>query len=594
MHDILRFPFDPAQVLKKRKSIKREILGQNTPFMEKKIAILGGSTTHDIKEILELFLLDYGIRSVFFESEYGQYWQDAVFTNPELVIFHPDMIFIHTSIRNIKQFPELSDDEEKVNELLEKQFEHFSMMWEKLSRTYLCPIIQNNFEFPYFRLLGNQDASNIHGRVNYISRLNQKFYEYSQNHANFYINDINYQSADYGLSKWSNPQYWYLYKSSLCIEAIPLLSYNVANIIKSIFGKNRKAIAIDLDNTLWGGIIGDDGVKGLEIGQDTPVGQAYYDFQNYLLALKKQGIILNIISKNDHKNAIAGLNHPQMLLKPDDFICIKANWEPKSANLLDISREISLLPEAFVFVDDTIAEQDLVKQQIPGVAIPNIGKIEHSILNIDRAGYFEVTQISNDDLNRNTMYKENIARAQFQSSFSNYTEYLLYLKMKATIKPFESMYFSRLVQLINKSNQYNLTTKRYTQEDIEMIATSSKYITMYGKLEDRFGDNGLVAVAIGEINGKRLDIILWLMSCRVLKRDMEYAMMDSMVNEAKKRNVESIYGYYYPTEKNEMVNDFYEKQGFEKISEDTYGNSIWILDVTKYANRNQIIQIVAN
>lgn len=542
--------------------------------------------------MLELFLLNYAIRPAFFESEYSQYWNDAMFGNSELEALRPDIIFIHTSSRNIKAFPSLDSTKQNSEDLLLQQYEHFAVMWDKLSKVYHCPIIQNNFEYPFFRLMGNMDASDFRGRVNFVTRLNLMFYEYAQSHDNFFINDINYQSALYGLEKWSDTFYWHMYKYALCLDAVPLLAFNVANIIKSIFGKNKKAVALDLDNTLWGGIVGDDGVEKLELGQETSMGQAYTEFQDYLRNLQKQGVLLNIISKNDRENALAGLNHPQMTLKPDDFTCIKANWEPKSSNLIQMAQELSLLPESFVFVDDNPAEREIIRQQVPDAAVPELDRVEHYINAIDRAGYFETTILSQDDLKRAEMYRENAKRTELQLSFANYEDYLLSLEMKAEIAPFTELYMSRIAQLTNKSNQFNLTTKRYTNEEIESTSKDSQYITLYGKLADKFGDNGVVSVVIGHVQGEELDIILWLMSCRVLKRGMEFAMMDKLAEKAASIGIKRINGYYFPTAKNGMVKDFYDKQGFTKLSEDNNGNKKYTLDISNgYEKRNKVINI---
>lgn len=597
MHHLLEYPFDGQVILRKRKTIRRELLnvpGNGAAFIEKHVAILGGSTTHDIKETLELFLLNQGIAPVFYESEYGQYWQDAMFENEQLLAFHPDVIYVHTSNRNIRRFPEPADTAEAVDALLKQEYDRFLAMWEALRSTYHCPIIQNNFEYPFYRLLGNRDAGDIHGRVNFITRLNLKFYEYAQLHQNFFIHDINYLAADYGLEKWSDPFFWHMYKYALCMDAIPTLAFSVSNMIKSLFGKNKKALALDLDNTLWGGVVGDDGVDNLELGQETSLGQAYTEFQQYLREQKNRGILLNVISKNERENAIAGLNHPDGILRPDDFISIKANWEPKSENLLQMAEELTLLPESFVFVDDNPAEREIIRQQVPGAAVPAISKVEHYIQVIDRSGFFEVTNFSLDDLQRNKMYRENLIRTQLQRSFADYSDYLRSLDMSAVIRPFESIYMSRIAQLTNKSNQFNLTTRRYTQDEIAQIAGDSNYLTLYGKLNDRFGDNGVVTVVIGEIKGVRLDIILWLMSCRVLKRDMEFAMMDEVVSRCSEMGVEEIYGHYYSTAKNGMVRDFYEKQGFAKLSETSDGSSEWKLDLRKgYTKKNHVIQVNA-
>lgn len=592
MHDLLEYPFDSQIILKKRKTIKKELLESSISFIEKHIAILGGSTTHDIKDILELFLLKYGIKPNFYESEYGLYWQDAMFYNSELAEFQPDIILIHTSNRNITSYPNMNDDAQDIDTMLEAEYTKFKSMWDKLSDTYGCPIIQNNFEYPFYRLMGNKDASDIHGKVNYISRLNQKFYEYTQTHGNFYINDINYLSADYGLEAWSDPFYWHMYKYALCLPAIPRLAFSFANIIKSIYGKNKKAFAIDLDNTLWGGIVGDDGVDNIEIGPETSMGQVYSEFQQYLKEFKQLGVILNVSSKNDYENAISGLNHPDGPLNPDDFIIIKANWEPKSVNLAQMAEELNLLPDGFVFIDDNPAERAIIRQHVPETAIPEIDKVEHYINVIDRSGFFEITNFSSDDFKRNSMYKENMVRNNLQASFENYEEYLHSLNMTASIKGFEPMYMSRIAQLTNKSNQFNLTTRRYTQDEIEATAADSKYITLYGKLEDKFGDNGVVSVVIGEIKCQTLHIVLWIMSCRVLKRDMEYAMMDELVRLCQIRGITEIKGYYYPTAKNRMVQYFYEKQSFVKESEDADGNTVWSFVIgDDYKRKNNVINV---
>lgn len=586
----LQYPFDAAYIMRKRKALRRGLLNQQG-FLEKRIAILGGSTTHDIKEIMELFLLGYGIRPVFYESEYAQYWQDAVFGSSELEALKPDIIFIHTTGRNIASFPQLTDSRNEIDALLEQQYRHFEVMWEKLTDTYHCPLIQNNFEYPYFRLLGNQDACSIHGRTNFITRLNQKFYDYACSRKNFYINDINYQSADFGLKSWLEPSCWHMYKYALSQEAVPVLAYNVANIIKSIFGKNKKALALDLDNTLWGGIVGDDGVEGLEIGQGSPQGEAYAEFQEYLKELRKQGILLGILSKNEKENALAGLNHPQMVLKPDDFVQIKADWKPKSVNLRQMADELALLPESFVFADDNPAEREIIIQQVPEAAVAVLDRPEHYIDAIDRAGYFETTRFCADDLNRNDMYRENRKRAELKSSFSDYRDYLKSLDMHAEIRAFQPVYMARIAQLTNKSNQFNLTTKRYTYDEIEQAAASEEYLTLYGKLEDCFGDNGVVSVLIGRQKENILHIELWLMSCRVLKRDMEFAMMDVLAGQCRKRKIAAIYGYYYPTAKNGMVKDFYGIQGFEKVSQDSEGNTVWMMDISRYERKNTIIKV---
>ncbi len=588
----LEYPFNVEWLIKNKKKVKKQLLLKEN-FIEKNIAILGGSTTSEIKNMLEIFLLNYGIKPNFYESEYNKFYEDAMFGNEELDEFHPDIIYIHTTNRNIIEYPTMYNDEKTINDMLENEYKKFENIWTKLFEKFNCTIIQNNFEYPYYRLLGNKDAVDIHGKTNFITRLNQKFYDYANKTKNFFINDINYISSCYGLDKWANQFYWHMYKYAMEVPAIPYLSFNIANIIKSIYGKNKKALVLDLDNTLWGGIVGDDGVENLAIGPEVPSGQVYSEFQNYLKEHKSLGIILNINSKNEYENAIAGLNHPAGTLKPDDFIIIKANWNPKNLNIKDIAEELNLGADSFVFVDDNPAERQIVQDYVEGIATPEIDVPENYIKIIDRNGYFEVTNFSNEDLKKNDLYKDNAKRSQMMSTFENYEDYLLSLKMKAEITSFKPIYLERISQLSNKSNQFNLTTKRYSLADIEEVNNDENYIKLYGKLEDIFGDNGVITVVIGNIKNKdELHIDLWIMSCRVLKRNMEFAMMDMLVKKAQEKGIKTIYGYYYPTAKNKMVNNFYDLQGFEEVSCDEQGNKVYKLDISNgYKIKNNVIEV---
>jgi FkbH-like protein len=489
----------------------------------------------------------------------------------------------------------MTDSTEQVEEKLSISYQKYAGLWDHLASIYHCPIIQNNFEYPFYRLLGNRDAWDIHGMTNYVTRLNCMFYQYAQTHENFYICDINYLSASYGLDKWSDPFYYHMYKYAVAVPAIPYLSFNVANMIKSLYGKNKKAFNLDLDNTLWGGIIGDDGSENIEIGQETSLAQTYSEFQEYIKKHKQIGVLLTVNSKNNEDTAFEGLKRPDSVLRQDDFASFKANWNPKSRNLMETAKELNILPESFVFVDDNPAEREIIKRQFPEVSTPDIEEVDHYIRILDRSGFFEVTHFSSDDLFRNAMYQANAKRHQLELSFENYEDYLKSLEMKGEIGPFSPMYMSRIAQLTNKTNQFNLTTKRYNQTEIEEVTTDPGRITLYGKLTDKFGDNGIVSILIGRIDGKDKDELhmeLWLMSCRVLKRDMEYAMMDTLVQKAQASGIRKIVGYYYPTTKNAMVKDFYGKQGFTKIREDAQGNTVWEFIINNdYQKKQNVIDI---
>ena len=589
MSDIFTYPFDSGYIIKKQRSIKKQLLSDGTERIRKKIAILGGSTADAVKDILDLFLLDYGIEAEFYLSEYGQYYNEALFPSEELLGFKPDFVYIHTTNRNIDLYPDVNDSDEAAAEKLSAELSRYEEMWKSISEKLGAVIIQNNFEQPSFRLLGNSDFTDRRGRVNFINRLNLGFAEYAERAKNFYINDINYVSSCYGLDKWSDSRQWYMYKYALAMDAVPYLAANIAAIIKAALGKNKKVLALDLDNTLWGGVVGDDGVDGIRIGKDLPGGQVYSEFQEYVKLHKDIGVLLTVCSKNDMENAAAGLKHPDGVLKPEDFTMIKANWENKDINLIETAAELSLLPESFVFADDNPAERAIVKGQIGGIAVPEMDEAENYIRILDRNRYFEILSLSDDDRKRGEMYKANAERAALRVSFADYGEYLDSLEMEAEIGDFLPVYLSRITQLTNKSNQFNLTTKRYTESEIETVYKSEKHIRLYGRLKDKFGDNGVVSVVIGEIKGEELHIDLWLMSCRVLKREMELAMLDKLVEAAKAKGIKKIFGYYYPTRKNGMVKELYGSFGFTKIS-DKDGNTQWELLTEGYENKTKHIK----
>ena len=589
MSDIFTYPFDSGYIIKKQRSLKKELLSNGTERIKKRIAILGGSTADAVKDILDLFLLNYGIEAEFYLSEYGQYYNEALFPSEELLSFKPDFVYIHTTNRNIDLYPDVNDSNQAVEEKLGCELSRYEEMWKSLSEKLGAVIIQNNFEQPSFRLLGNSDFTDRRGRVNFINRLNLGFGEYAERTKNFYINDINYISSCYGLDKWSDSRQWYMYKYALAMDAVPYLASNIAAIIKAALGKNKKVLALDLDNTLWGGVVGDDGVDGIRIGKDLPGGQVYSEFQEYVRLHKDIGVLLTVCSKNDMENAAAGLKHPDGVLKPEDFTMIKANWENKDINLIETAAELSLLPESFVFADDNPAERAIVKGQIPGIAVPEMTEAENYIRILDRNRYFEILSLSDDDRKRGEMYKANAERAALRVTFADYGEYLDSLEMEAEIGDFLPVYLSRITQLTNKSNQFNLTTKRYTEAEIEAVYKSDSHIRLYGRLKDKFGDNGVVSVVIGEIRGDELHIDLWLMSCRVLKREMELAMLDKLIEAARARGIRKILGYYYPTKKNGMVKELYGSFGFTKTA-DNDGNTLWELLTEGYENKTKHIK----
>lgn len=590
LSEILNYPFDNDFILRKQKSIKRKLLERiNAEYLPVRIAILGGSTTADIKNLLEIFLLNVGIKAEFYESEYNKFYEDAVFSNPALDKFKPTIIIIFTSVVNLLNRPEAVDDEKSAQDKLQREFERYKLIWKNLAEKYPeSTVIQNNMDIPYENSLGNLAAVLPQGLNRFLDNLNEKFAQYAASHSNFYIHDLHGLSAQIGLNNWHTRAQYYAYKFAMNYDVIPDVSRSLANIIQAILGKSKKCLVLDLDNTLWGGVIGDDGINGIIIGHETPQSEAFTAFQEYVKRLKERGIILAVCSKNDEDIAKSGFNHPDSVLKFEDFAAFKANWQPKNINIQEIAREINIGIESLVFIDDNPVERQLVRENLPEVAVPEVdpANIYSYISAIEKSGYFEPVTISQDDLQRNKTYQENKQRRNLEEAAVSYDDFLKSLAMTAEIAPFKEIYFERIAQLTNKTNQFNLTTKRFTLAEISQIAANENYLTLYGRLKDKFGDNGLVSVVIGELCAAELHIRLWLMSCRVLKRGMENAMLNALVDRAKISDCKKIVGYYFPTKKNNMVADLYKNFGFQKISD-----TVWNLNISDFVKQENFIKI---
>ena len=549
MNDLLKYPFDSLEILRKYKSIRRTLI-KNDNFIDVKIFVASGTTTDEIIKILEVFLLNAGLKPEFLQGNYGLFYEDLIFENKDLKDFNPDLIYVHTSFKNLKNIPKVSDNISDINQKLNDEFCNFKDIWEKIGENYGCPVIQNNFEMPPQRILGNLDSTHSNGLTNYINNLNVKFSRHANEDDNLYLNDINYLSAFHGIENWFSMKEWYRSKHSVSLRYIPYLSYNIANIISALYGKSKKGLVLDLDNTLWGGVIGDDGVSEIKIGNGSPVSEAYLDFQKYIKELHSRGIMLSIASKNDMKNALEGLNHPEGALSEKDFISIKANWSDKAGNIQEISKELNIHNDALVFIDDNPAERDLVKQFLPEINVLNVTDDISDYMDIlDKSGFFEVTSISKDDINRNSTFEANKQRAKFEKKAVNYQEYLISLEMKSVIKESKGEQIERISQLINKTNQFNLTTFRHTAAEVTKFIESKDSIVIYGTLDDRFGENGIISVMVCNVFPEEIEIHIWVMSCRVFKRDMEFAMFDKLVDIAKKMNKKIIRGIFIPTKK---------------------------------------------
>jgi FkbH-like protein len=384
-----------------------------------------------------------------------------------------------------------------------------------------------------------------------------------------------------GLGTWHSPSQWNMAKLAFADVCLPIYGDHVGRLIGAMRGKSRRCLILDLDNTVWGGVIGDDGVEGIKIAQGDAAGEAHLSVQQMALRLRERGIVLAVCSKNTDEVARAPFRtHPEMLLKEDSFAVFQANWNDKATNIKAIAEELSLGLESMVFLDDNPMERDIVRQMLPQVAVPELPEDPAWYARLLAAGgYFEATTYSNEDRDRAEMYQSNARRVALQKQAGDVDAYLASLQMEIVFAPFDRTGRARISQLINKSNQFNLTTNRYTEADVGAAEDDPAVFTLQVRLIDSFGDNGMISVIICRPGASEAwDIDTWLMSCRVLGRKVEQMVLREILLHARAHGISRLIGTYRPTERNALVRDHYEKLSFRKLSQQDDGTTIWELD----------------
>jgi FkbH-like protein len=383
-----------------------------------------------------------------------------------------------------------------------------------------------------------------------------------------------------GLSDWHDPQLWNMAKFAFSDQLIPLYADHVARTLAAIRGKSRKVLILDLDNTVWGGVIGDDGLDGIKIAQGDATGEAHLAVQRMALDLRQRGIVLAVCSKNTDEVAREPFEkHPEMLLKLDHIAVFNANWNDKATNIQAIVEELSLGLDAMVFLDDNPAERGLVRKLLPQVAVPELPEDAAGYARtLAAAGYFEAVAFAGEDLKRADFYQDNARRATLQQQVGGVDAYLASLDMTITFQPFDATGRARIVQLINKSNQYNLTTRRYTDPEVIAAENDPTVFTLQVRLADIFGDNGMISVIICRpADAGVWEIDTWLMSCRVLGRKVEHMVLREILEHARLAGIHKLVGTYKPTDRNKLVVDHYARLGFTKLIEEDSGLTRWEL-----------------
>jgi FkbH-like protein len=399
--------------------------------------------------------------------------------------------------------------------------------------------------------------------------------------------DVNGLAELVGQSAWSAARFWYAAKYPFAPAMIPLYADHVMRILAAQLGRSRRVLVLDLDNTIWGGVVGDDGMEGLALGTGTPLGETYTALQRMALSYKERGIILCVSSKNDETIALdAFRNHPEMVLKEDDIVAFRVNWDDKAANIKAIAGMTDLGLESFVFLDDNPAERKRVRDALPAVAVPELPDDPSEWIGVfQAAGYFEQASFSREDQLRAGFYKANARRAAQLERIGNHDDYLRSLEMTLSVAPFDQSGRKRIAQLIAKSNQFNLTTRRYSEAEIAAVQANGDAVTVQARLADMFGDNGMISTVICRQQDRSIEIDSWIMSCRVLGRRVEEAILQHLVHEAKSRAAVELIGRYIPTARNGLVKDHFEKLGFSKVQTDADGATIWRLAVADYHDK---------
>jgi FkbH-like protein len=398
------------------------------------------------------------------------------------------------------------------------------------------------------------------------------------------------RAAQDGLSSWHDPALWHRAKQEIHPVAAPLYGDLVGRLLAAAQGRSSKCLVLDLDNTLWGGVIGDDGLAGIKLGQGSAIGEAYSAFQRYAKELGSRGIILAVCSKNDEANALEPFaSPPEMILKRDDIACFVANWTDKAANLREIARRLSIGLDSLVFVDDNPAERAIVRRELPMVAVPELPEDPTGYgACIADAGYFEARRITDEDLIRAEQYQSNLKRESLATSATDIASYLRSLEMRAVWSQFDRVGHARIVQLINKTNQFNLTTRRVTDEQVTELIEDAQALTLQIRLLDRFGDNGIVVIVSGKPEGDAIRLNTWLMSCRVLGRGLEEETLNLIVAEAKRLGARRLIGEYRVTAKNGMVREHYQRLGFKLLNQTDTGSE-WALSIDGWIPRSTFI-----
>jgi len=546
-----------------------------------RLAILAGSTVDHLAEALRFWLAAAaGLEATIYRGQFDTVHQAILDETSGLYEFGPEITMIFTNYRDVRCEVPPGSSPEEIATTVKDAVDGYRQLWQVLQERNPGYVLQNNADLPAVRVFGNYEGTALWSRANTLRRFNLELARAVAAAEGVAIFDLEQISALFGKRRWHDERIWHYSRHAFNLDATGLVAYQAAKVIGAIKGKAKKCLVLDLDNTLWGGIIGDDGIEGIELGVGIN-GGAFVEFQKYLLKLKQRGVILAICSKNDEEKAKEPfLKHPDMQLRLDDIAVFTANWQNKADNIRSIAAALNLGLDSLVFVDDNPAERELVRQMLPMVSVPELPADPTGFeAALERQAYFETVNFSREDADRSNYYRGNAQRADYRGQFTDLSEYLQGLAMLARVVECDEFSLPRVAQLINKSNQFHLTTTRYTEGQIRVMLKEPHIYCLGFELEDKFGSNGLIAVVILEKRGEdTMFIDTWVMSCRVLARGMEEFIMREIVELAGQLGCQKVVGKYIPTSKNQIVAGLYDRLGFQLFEQkDDY--TLWLLDL---------------
>lgn len=552
-----------------------------SPLLHFKLGIISNSTTSLLVSSLIATAPRYGLFLDIIESPFNQALSETITPNSNLYAANPDAILFALDYRGLP-LPSLSSPDRKSQISISQSLDYLKLIKSNINRHSNAISILQTFASPPERIFGEQSNIFPESLGRQLFEINQ-FITAQQNQADTLIFDVANLAQIVGLSEWFDPTYWYLGKLPFSQHFLPLYADHCCRLIAAHLGMSKKCLVLDLDNTIWGGTIGDNGLQGIILGQDSGLGEAFIDIQKTALMLKNRGVILAVCSKNEEHLAMQVFSeHPDMILKESDIATFRINWNDKASNINSIAKELNININSLVLLDDNPVERDFVRKNLPHITVPELpddpSLYSRTLL---AGGYFETISYTKEDSSRTNYYKENSERLKSEKQVENYNDYLLSLKMTASFSKFDVINRARITQLINKSNQFNLTTKRYTENQIKEFENSSEYFTMQVRLADKFGDNGIVSIVICKKEKKHWLIDTWLMSCRVLKRRLEEAVLQEIICNAGQEGVEILNGTYVPSKLNMLVEDHYSSLEFDFINEKKK-TTTWELKIRSY------------